>query len=569
MKWTRKHTYIVLIILLAGLLIRLLPLLPPQMNLIRHVVDDAYYLFCEADNLAHGKGLSFDGVNPTTSGRPFYIVFLAGVDLLVGRANLPAIAYLLGALADVLSSLLIVIFLRKVGLSPFAAILGMVFYFSSARIIFYGINGMETPFAILSIVVLLNLYQINPTRNNSKIPLAIARGVTMAIMMLLRLDYIFLVAPVMIYELWLGYKHHHWNWIWVGTSAGLIMLPWAWWSLATNGSLLPPSTDALTIIFAPRFSGGFSEVLERTTIFLNASNGSMYLIIYLFKYNTAAAIVPIVIMLVYILYRIETANKMNTSSYICIIGLLVISITSFFIDIMKWVDYALFAFTIVFIFIRFMKKQEELTRTFIAIAPVVIGFIGSIVFYTTIRLYFRLWNTIEGGLFIAILLGALCAMLQKRRFGLVYICLILCWVMASNIVIASASLDKGPNPSQERFYRAAMWVRENTLPDTVIAAANGGIIQWYGERTLVDAAGIEDIMAYNALKDHKLYDYLKKRDVQYLIDPKEWPFIHYSAFWGVDMHEKLEEVYDTDPLNQDKYKVPGTEVIKSIVYRLK
>jgi hypothetical protein len=229
----------------------------------------------------------------------------------------------------------------------------------------------------------------------------------------------------------------------------------------------------------------------------------------------------------------------------------------------------LFALILIYIIVRFAQKKREVKQTLKILAPVAIGFVALAVYYNAIRLFFRIWNTIEGGLFTSIIIGALCAVLLKRKLGFLYIALILFWVMIINLLIAIPSLDKGPIPSQERFYRAAMWVRNNTEPGTVIAAANGGIIQWYGERTLVDAAGIEDLDAYKALKDHQLYYYLKKRGVQYLIDPKNWPFYWYKDYWGIDITAKLEIVYDTDALRQDRYQVPFTEDIISIIYRLK
>jgi hypothetical protein len=57
--------------------------------------------------------------------------------------------------------------------------------------------------------------------------------------------------------------------------------------------------------------------------------------------------------------------------------------------------------------------------------------------------------------------------------------------------------------------RVVSWMQDNIPSGTVVAAGNGGIIQWYGGRTLVDAAGIEDVEAYRALKSRMLYDYLK------------------------------------------------------------
>ena len=567
--WTRKHKVAALIIVLLGFLIRLLPLLPPEINLIRHIPDDAYYLYCEADNLVHGKGLTFDGVNPTTTGRPLYIVFLAGVDLVTGRGMLPQLAYLLGVLAELLTSLLILRFLRKIGITPTAALLGLVFYITSARIIFYGIDGMETPFAILSIIVLLNLYQEKIKSGSSGILPAIARGVTLAAMMLLRLDYIFIVVPVIFYELWLGIKDRRWDWFWVGATIGVIMAPWVWWSYATNGSLMPPSGDALTMIFAPKLSGGLQEISERIIIFLNASNSSLYLIFYLFRYNITASIVLIIVALIFILQKAETGRKLKPVDMIVVSIMVCLSILTLFIEALRWVDYTIFTFAMFYVVFTLIKKYNKFKITLLAIAPLAIGFIALTIYYTAFRLYVRLWNTIEGGLFISILLGALCAVLLKRRFRFIYIAVLICWVMASNIIISSTTLDKGSYPSQERFDRVVTWIQENIPPGTIIAAANGGIIQWYGGRTLVDAAGIEDIEAYKALKAHKLYDYLKKRNVQYLVDPKVWIFKYYIDYWGVDINTKLEEVYNTDPQDQDKYAILGTDVIKPIVYILK
>jgi hypothetical protein len=205
----------------------------------------------------------------------------------------------------------------------------------------------------------------------------------------------------------------------------------------------------------------------------------------------------------------------------------------------------------------------------LVLTPFLIGFVGLILFYSVIRLFFRPWNTIEGGLFIAIILGALCSVLLKRKYGVIYVSLVICWLMASNIIIAISTQGEGPYPWQNRFFRAALWVREHTSANTVIASANGGIMQWYGGRTLVDAAGIEDIEAYKALKNRYLYAYLKQRNVQYLIDPKETPLKYYADYWGVNIAEKLEIVYDTDAANQDVYKVTGAEQIKPIVYQLK
>ena len=89
----------------------------------------------------------------------------------------------------------------------------------------------------------------------------------------------------------------------------------------------------------------------------------------------------------------------------------------------------------------------------------------------------------------------------------------------------------------------AIWMKDNTSPDTVIASANGGVLSWFSEREVVDTAGIEDLDAYKALKESRLYDYMKERNVQYLVDIPEWIFIYYKDRWGVDIKTKLKFYY--------------------------
>jgi hypothetical protein len=135
--------------------------------------------------------------------------------------------------------------------------------------------------------------------------------------------------------------------------------------------------------------------------------------------------------------------------------------------------------------------------------------------------------------------------------------------MLGSSVNHAADYWDGVSPGQANMYRAAMWVRDNTPPGTVVAATNGGILTWYGERTVVDAAGIEDTKAYFALKSHMLYRYVKERGVEYLVDPPAWPFEFYREYWGVEIDEKLTEEYDTHEVGAER------DMFAPVVYKMK
>ncbi len=569
MGWKRIHTVLVIVILLIGLLIRLVPLIPPEIHLLQHSTDDAFYLYCIANNLVNGHGLSFDGVSSTSTARPLFVLLLAAIELLFGKTDLPQIAYLFGAIADCLTGFFILRLLRKLKIPPAAAILGMFFYLTSARIIFYGVNGMETPFGILSIVITLNLYPTTEDTHTKKILLAIGRGLALAAMMLLRLDYVFMASTALIAELWLGIRRKNYYWLLVGSITGLAMLPWVWWSLSTTGRLMPPSGDALVMVFGFKPASGWKGVLDQAIYVYYAFNNPLHMLIFLFQMNWAAAIGFGFIAISYIFTRKSFIKTNKVVDFTVILVMILLAILPLFIDRVRFLTFTVFVLLACYTSIKLYRENSEFNRVLKRIAPLSYGLLLMVFYFSFIRHYFRGWNMIEGDVFIAIILAAFISVIWNKKGGVINSLLIVAWVMIANFVIAYPCLEKGPIPWQDRLVRATDWIKTNTNEDTVVAAANGGILQWSSGRTVVDIAGIEDMQAYEALKDRKLYEYLKTRGVEYVIDPPVWPYEHYKDYWGVDISQKLEVVYSTDPELKDKYNFPVEEAFLVLIYRLK
>ena len=568
-KWKKVHIIILIIVLVTGLLIRIMPLLPPPTNLIHHSTDDSFYLYAIADNLLNGKGVSFDGVTPTSTSRPLYIIFLAGLDWLVGRTALPQIAYLLGALADFITALLIIRFLRHFNLKPFAIIIGAAFYVFSARIIYNGVNGMETPFAMLSIAVLLNLYLIESEKRSVKILAAIARGIAMAAMMLLRLDYVFLVGTALLFELWRGIKHRSFEWLWASLAAGITMLPWVWWSLASWGQLMPPSGDALAIVFGFKPGPGLSGVVDLILNLYYAFNNPLHMLIFLFQLDWAIAIGYGFIIISYCFSRKEVFGKnawLDVSLIACFAAL---GILPLYIDKFKLLSLLGFIALGIYMFFRLYGEKSVFADVFRRLAPLALGLLFATLYYGLIRRYFRGWNLIEGDIFLSILLAAMLSVIINKKGGLINIVLLTTWVMISSIYMGYPNLKDGPLPYQDKLMSAVRWVRANTSQGTVIASVYGGLLQFYSGRELVDIAGNEDPRANKALKEKNLYNYLKQRGVKYVIDPDFCPFKYYREYWGVDISQKLVEVYDTDIEGKPDYNFPEQVNFRVVVYELK
>jgi len=506
---SQRVGWIFWILVIFGLGLRLIPLLPPLTRFITHVPDDAFYLYRIAANLVDHGFLSFDGVMPTTTARPLYILMLAGIKIVTGTQELPQIAYLLGVLADMATAMLIFRFLRKSEVSAQSAIIGMGVYLFSSRTILFVCNGMETPWAVLSVTAYLNLLISGRDSKRWNVTLALGRGLLLGAMMLLRLDFVFLAVPLWLGEAYRGFRRRDYSFTLSGALAGLVIAPWALWSWGQFQSLMPPSGDALAMLLGAKFNPDWGGFIGRLELIYDSLSDLFPLI--LIKYQPWLGI-----------------------------GLGVVA----FILILKWAD------------------RAHLKRTFRMLFPLLIGAIVLALYFSLVRLFWREWNLVVGDVLFAILLGIVMERIVRQGASAIVKVAIIVFMLGSSLNYAADYWD-GVSPGQAYMYRAALWVRDNTPAGTVVAATNGGILAWYGERVVVDAAGIEDTEAYKALRAHELYSYLHSRGVEFLVDPHSWPFEFYRDYWGVNIDEKLETVFYTEDSGE------GRSLFAPVVYRTK
>jgi hypothetical protein len=356
---------------------------------------------------------------------------------------------------------------------------------------------METPWAVLAVAAYLNLLIGSEAKRWGKVAV-LGRGLMLGAMMLLRLDFIFLAVPLWLGEAYRGVRNRNYAFVLSGVVAGTVIAPWALWQWGQFGSLMPPSGDALAMLLGASFTPDWVGFLSRLESLYDSLSDLFPLI--LIKYQPWLGI-----------------------------GLGVV----LFILVINWAD------------------REHLKRSLRLMSPLWVGAVALAIYFGGIRLFWREWNLVVGDLLIAILLGIVVDGMLRRGVSKFAPLAIIVFMLGSSLNYAADYWD-GVSPGQANMYRAALWVRDNTPPGTVVAATNGGILAWYSERMVVDAAGIEDTEAYQALKSRTLYKYLKDRGVVYLVDPPNWPFEFYREYWGVEMDEKLTLVYDTQDLGMER-----------------
>jgi arabinofuranosyltransferase len=119
--------------------------------------------------------------------------------------------------------------------------------------------------------------------------------------------------------------------------------------------------------------------------------------------------------------------------------------------------------------------------------------------------------------------------LQSKKAGVV-----LMYIVITAIIIFSVSDYNGNKKNYaaeckyiyDRQIEAALWIKNNTAPDDIIATHDVGAIGFYSERKMVDVAGLVTPELIRRINDPDynifLNDYLKQHNVKYLVFLREW-----------------------------------------------
>ncbi len=229
------------LVLLPALLVRLAIAWAPGEWLLRRVlVDDPFYYFTIARNLAHGRGLTFDGAAPTNGVHPLWVFLIAPI---LGAGSDPWLAIhlvlTLGAVLDVLALVLLLVLLRELEVR-WEISLGIVVLQAFSPLLASpvgALNGLETAVNVLSILALLICYRraVETPRDGRRLLwLAVAcSGAFLA-----RTDNAILILFAFGYLLWRARTDLRLvgNVVGAGLLASGLVAPWVLWSWVRFGS---------------------------------------------------------------------------------------------------------------------------------------------------------------------------------------------------------------------------------------------------------------------------------------------------------------------------------------------
>ena len=237
---------LLVVIALLGMFLRVAPALRDLDTVDRiFVPDDTYYTLAISRSLANGNGPTVDGMTRTSGFQPLLAFVTVPVFFVTDDPDLPLrYVILLGALADVLTILLLARLARRVA-GDDAALIAASLWAVSPLAIANALGGLETGLALCVQLALVEAWCV--ARERRTLRSYLVAGALAGLALLARVDSAFLVAGLGALELWNGDRRR------LGVAIGaaaIVVAPWWGYSIAAFGSPVPESGAAVRDVVA-------------------------------------------------------------------------------------------------------------------------------------------------------------------------------------------------------------------------------------------------------------------------------------------------------------------------------
>ncbi len=469
--------------------------------------DDSFYALKIAQNIADGKGITFDGLHPTTGFQPLYIFFLVLIFLASGSSLVLPVYMALSLLAvfACLTTYLIYRICRRYVGEAASLIAALIWTFSPV-VTKQSANGLET--AIAAFMIALSVfYYLDRVRNTGNPPAGrfLILGAFLGLTVLARIDGAFLVLVIFLDYLLLLRKR--------GTPSknilrlslvplGILLFygPWFLFNLFETGSPLQDSGTAtrfLSLAYASYFGYGADNLARNgpdSTFLLSQATHSI----------AAMKVIPPVHILFRLIDKAGLALGVNRGFHLAgnIFGFLALFAAGF--NIVRW-----------------RKDTEKSCRReidFLLLFSVILVASYSFYIFGTfffLRYYYPVYlvASVFCAFFLQDLFDWLAARPQPVRrmviaAGAAY------FLLFAIFSYSQAFRSKPIYP----FYDIALWVEKNIGEDKTIGVFQAGTIGYLCQHQIINLDGKVNREALVALKTDNLGGYIQEERVDIILD---------------------------------------------------
>lgn len=461
MNKSESSTFFLLFCLTASFLAWIL--LTPIQNIVYFISDDAYYYYKTALNIISGRGSSFDGLNLTNGYHPLWMIIILPV-FKFSATNLDTplrIVLCIQTIAYSGSIILCWVYAKKL-FSINVAIVSIAFLTIFASPLVLSLNGLESTFLLFWVFLLLYSdlkFQLSDSHSGFK--KAVVLGFLFAVLVLIRLDNVFIIIAVTILKL---------------------------------------SDRSLSVTFLARTRLLITNFWPTFVIFLLFI--SPY---FIWNQTTFGHLTPISGALKSTFPIPVTHNHMGAHALPYVIPYIAL-IVWFFTDFLRKgpssrtyskLSSKYFLFTAIFtgnsihlLWTQFFMAWGVYQWHFTSYVPILA--ISSAIF---------LLNTFKK-----------ISPSQKTQHSVLFITI--CMSVAYNWVLHT---EKGDH--HKGRIEAALWARDNTPVNTVFALADAGAFSYFSERPVINLDGLINSYEFQeSISSGKLFEFLRKNQTKYFAD---------------------------------------------------
>jgi hypothetical protein len=466
-------------------------------------VDDAFFYFGIAKNIAVGKGATFDGSIMTNGFHPIYALLLVPIFWFsLENPEVPVhVALTILSIFNVLTGYVVFLIVRKIA-GRIAGLFGAFLWLFNPFVILIALNGVEVGVAAFFISLCIYVHLEERKVDRVSLPKMVLLGFLTALAVLSRVDAVFIFITIAL-DLWyLSYQKGKSLFRSLSQPALycfitlLFLSPWFFWNLYHFGTVRQISGVTLPNI---------------------AHN------MYLMKHNTYLSLSFVKTELFYLKVWIEHIIRFSGG-----IGLFVILFIFFIISARK-------------------NLATKLSGILEKIKPLHFALLSSIFLVFFYALYFwgwlRPWYYLPVMLIVTIYLGSIAGHTFENFLHIrakmaipVFVLFLICTIYFS--YQGMSVWQKGLFPFQKQLYESAVWLKENTPENSKIGAISAGVYGYMTGRT-IDLAGVVNKEAYRAMREKRIFAYLQEKQIDYLVDREDMIQFYNDRFNGTDFIKDL------------------------------
>jgi len=431
--------------------------------------DDAYYYLKIAENIADGKGATFDGIHKTNGFHPLWLLILTGLSIIPGLDGVTLVRAVM-----VLQALLylgILVLIRKNAedvLNPYmiGALLLVTVY---PRFFQVFLSGMESGLIVLLLLLIFYLLpRIMDGLNGEKWPLyGLGLGGFLAATVLSRLDTVFFAAVVLTFIVANDIRQRKsvtsatYGVLIAGGVIVFAIAPFLIWNYTNFGTI---ATTSSLMKVKWNFANIGTHAIQMLTAFPE------YLIAFIISLVGTGIV----------FVNKKYLRRSLRFTFLRPLGLYLLAATlllTFYFLFHKW---ALNSYSLAFL-----------------LPAIILG---------VITVFIALREEIEFG---------------KKRRVFAFIMFLSAFVVAAGTQVYS--LKRREMGMTIRIYETAVWAKENTPEDAIFAMKDSGVFGYYSERNTINLDGLVNDLDYQEyLRGGRLEEYLEMNGVDYFVQHAFW-----------------------------------------------